>query len=292
MEQNITYHCPACNSIEQSVKLELKDYFLTQESFQILTCKSCGLGHTQPRPSIENIGSYYKSESYVSHSSSNKGLINTVYNLVRTRTIKKKLSLLSSLTQGNDLLDIGSGTGHFLKAAQNCGFVVIGLEPDVDARNFALSEHQLQLLDSSELYTLNKKFDVITMWHVLEHVYELNKDLEQISNLLNDNGVFVVAVPNHSSFDAAYYGNFWAAYDVPRHLYHFTPDTIIPLVEKFNLKFDSIYPMKFDSYYVSMLSEKLKQGSLFNALRIGWLSNFKAKKSTCSSQIYVFRKNS
>ncbi|MBI3238857.1 MAG: methyltransferase domain-containing protein, partial [Flavobacteriia bacterium] len=133
-------------------------------------------------------------------------------------------------------------------------------------------------------------YDCVTMWHVLEHVYNLQEDTKQIASLLKENGVWIIAVPNHTSFDGTHYGSFWAAYDVPRHLYHFSPATIVPIIEQLGFKLEEQLPMKFDAYYVSMLSEKYKGGSLFNALRIGWLSNMRSKNDKCSSQIYVFRK--
>jgi 2-polyprenyl-3-methyl-5-hydroxy-6-metoxy-1,4-benzoquinol methylase len=188
-------------------------------------------------------------------------------------------------------LDIGAGTGHFLKRAKDEGFTVLGLEPDPDARKVAKELNDVELLPLEGLKELGaSRFDAITMWHVLEHVYDLNEELETILSSLKEGGVFVVAVPNYTSFDASYYKEFWAAYDVPRHLYHFEPKTITNLVESKGLKFEKMLPMKFDSYYVSMLSEKYKGGSIVNAFRIGLLSNMKAKNGTYSSQIYIFRK--
>lgn len=210
--------------------------------------------------------------------------------MVRSYTLKKKIALLQELTSGKDLLDIGAGTGHFLAKAKESGFNVLGLEPDEDARRVALSENGIELKDLNVLHHLNQKFNAITMWHVLEHVYNLQEDLDKISSLVIQNGVLIIAVPNYTSFDAQYYKEYWAAYDVPRHLYHFSPKSIIPLVESKGLKFEKMLPMKFDSYYVSMLSEKYKGGSLLKAMRIGFLSNSKATEGKSSSQIYIFRK--
>lgn len=245
---------------------------------------------TNPRPTLEHIGDYYKSEEYVSHSSTKKGMVNKAYGWVRSYTLRKKISLLKQLTNGTKLLDIGAGTGHFLAKAKESGYTVLGLEPDEDARKVALSESSVELRDLSLLHELKEGFDIITMWHVLEHVYNLQPDLEKIVSLVNQKGVLIIAVPNYTSFDAQHYKEYWAAYDVPRHLYHFSPKSIIPLVESKGLKFEKMLPMKFDSYYVSMLSEKYKGGSLLKALRIGFLSNSKAKEGFSSSQIYIFRK--
>ncbi|MNU64011.1 bifunctional 3-demethylubiquinone-9 3-methyltransferase/ 2-octaprenyl-6-hydroxy phenol methylase [compost metagenome] len=282
--------CPSCGAQSFSTYLTVKDHFLSKESFNLELCDNCQLLFTNPRPTLDHIGDYYKSEEYVSHSSTKKGIVNRVYGKVRSYTLKKKIALLKELTSGKDLLDIGAGTGHFLAKAKESGFHVLGLEPDEDARKVALSENGIELKDLNLLHHLNQKFNAITMWHVLEHVYNLQEDLEKISSLVNQDGVLIIAVPNYTSFDAQYYKEFWAAYDVPRHLYHFSPKSLIPLVESKGLKFEKMLPMKFDSYYVSMLSEKYKGGSLLKAMRIGFLSNKKAKEGLSSSQIYIFRK--
>ncbi len=291
MEHLENISCPSCGHTESKLHTKVKDHFLTGENFELVQCESCSLVYTQNRPLFEKIGDYYKSEDYVSHSSTKKGIVNRAYNVVRNYTLGKKVKLISSLTSGTHLLDIGAGTGHFLKRAKDEGFTVLGLEPDPDARKVAKELNDVELLPLESLSKLDaSRFDAITMWHVLEHVYDLNSELESILATLKDGGVFVVAVPNYTSYDANHYKEFWAAYDVPRHLYHFEPKTITKLVESKGLKFEKMLPMKFDSYYVSMLSEKYKGGSILNAFRIGLLSNIKAKNGTYSSQIYVFRK--
>lgn len=282
--------CPSCGAQSFSTYLNVKDHFLSKEDFKLELCNSCALLFTNPRPVLERIGDYYKSEAYVSHSSTKKGFVNRVYGRVRSYTLKKKISLLQELTSGKELLDIGAGTGHFLAKAKESGYTVLGLEPDEDARKVAMAENGIALKDLSLLHDLNESFNIVSMWHVLEHVYNLQTDLEKIVSLVDQNGVLIIAVPNYTSFDAQYYKEFWAAYDVPRHLYHFSPKSIIPLVESKGLKFEKMLPMKFDSYYVSMLSEKYKGGSLLNALRIGFLSNWKAREGKSSSQIYIFRR--
>jgi predicted SAM-dependent methyltransferase/transcription elongation factor Elf1 len=284
-------NCPACGHQQNTQHLIVVDHFLSKESFELLRCNSCQLVFTTPRPSIEKIGDYYKSEDYVSHSSTKKGLVNSVYNRVRNYTLNKKVKLISSLVNGKELLDIGAGSGHFVGRAKTAGYRVLGLEPDADARKVAKEMNDVDLENLDRLYELTPaSYDVVSMWHVLEHVYNLSDDVKQIASLIKQKGVWVIAVPNYTSFDARHYGSFWAAYDVPRHLYHFEPNSIIPLIEKHGFTFEKMLPMKFDSYYVSMLSEKYKGGSLFNALRIGWLSNLRSKNGKCSSQIYVFRK--
>lgn len=291
MEHTLAHNCPACNHNQATSFLEVPDHFLSKEVFTLLTCDNCRLVYTTPRPSLETIGNYYKSEDYVSHSSTKKGLVNSVYNKVRNFTLNQKVKLVKRLVTGRDLLDVGAGTGHFLKRAQDNGFSVLGLEPDEDARKVAREQNNVNLQTLDSLSTLTpSSYDCVTMWHVLEHVYNLQEDTKQIASLIKEKGVWIIAVPNHTSFDGTHYGSFWAAYDVPRHLYHFSPATIVPFIEQLGFALEEQLPMKFDAYYVSMLSEKYKGGSLFNALRIGWLSNMRSKNGKCSSQIYVFRK--
>lgn len=264
---------------------------ITKEVFSIVKCDACSFHFTNPIPSERVIGDYYKSEEYISHSSSKSGLINKAYNMVRNITLKRKVKLIQRLSKGKNLLDIGAGTAHFLNEAKTAGFNVQGLEPDADAKKFAQSEFGLSLDDLSaitQIETASK--DVITMWHVLEHVYHLKRDLSEFVRVLKNDGVLIIAVPNMSSWDAQHYGDFWAAYDVPRHLYHFQEKTIQNLMEQFDMKCVEILPMKFDAYYVSMLSEKYKGGSFINGILNGQKSNSKAKKHGFSSQIYIFRK--
>lgn len=264
---------------------------ITKEVFSIVKCDSCGFHFTNPIPSENIIGNYYKSEEYISHSSSNAGLINKAYNVVRNITLKRKVKLINRLSKGKQLLDIGAGTAHFLNAAKNAGFQVQGLEPDEDAKKFAQAEFGIALENLSEITNIETSSkDVITMWHVLEHVYHLKKDIAEFVRVLKNDGVLIIAVPNMSSWDAQHYQDFWAAYDVPRHLYHFQEKTIQKLMDQFDLKCVEILPMKFDAFYVSMLSEKYKGGSVVKGILNGLKSNAKAKNHGFSSQIYIFRK--
>lgn len=291
MEHIKLTQCPSCGSSEIIHVRDVKDYFLSQESFGLDQCTSCQLLFTNPRPAAEVIGDYYKSEDYVSHSSTKKGLVNSVYNKVRSITLNQKLKLIDKYAPGKRLLDIGAGTGHFAAKMSTAGYTVTGLEPDSDARRVCQELNHLELHPLEALYADDLgSFDLITMWHVLEHVYDLSKDLNRIGSLLEKGGLFVIAVPNYTSYDAKHYGEFWAAYDVPRHLYHFEPGSLIPMIEKLNFDFVEMLPMKFDSYYVSMLSEKYKGGSIVSALKTGWKSNLKQKDGKCSSQIYIFKK--
>ncbi|MFK8036841.1 MAG: class I SAM-dependent methyltransferase [Crocinitomicaceae bacterium] len=290
---NTLSNCPICNKTKFDKVLSGKDYTVSKDTFTIVSCLSCGFQFTNPIPTIDKIGDYYKAESYISHTSSKKGLINRIYHFVRNYTLKQKVRLVHRLAKGNNVLDIGAGTGHFANALKEAGLNSIGLEPDVDARALAKSSHAIELLPIEELYNLaDNSQDVVTMWHVLEHVYNLGDDVKQIGKVLKENGTLIVAVPNRLSYDAKKYGEFWAAYDLPIHLYHFTPADIAKLFEREGMMVKQILPMRFDAYYVSMLSEKYKGGSMIRAVWTGFLSNFKAKKGSYSSQIYILQKKS
>ena len=288
---NVISNCPICNHSSFTKELDVKDHMISGENFVINSCDSCGFWFTNPIPNEDKIGLYYKSEDYVSHSSTNKGVVNWLYGVVRKRTLKQKVALVDSLAAGKKVVDYGCGTGHFVNELLKNNFDAIGFEPDAEARLFAknhlgLLNESLEHFDRIESDSL----DVVTMWHVLEHVYHLRQDLATVVSKIRPNGFLVVAVPNRNSYDAKFYGDKWAAFDVPRHLYHFTPDDIKRLVEQFNLQVIEMLPMKFDSYYVSMLSEKYKGGSVVSAVLNGWRSNNKADGSKYSSQIYVLRK--
>lgn len=285
--------CPICSHSEFTPFLKAVDYTVSNETFSIVACNNCGFHFTNPIPTIEKIGDYYKSENYISHSSTNKGLINKLYQAVRKRTLKQKVKLVKRLAKGNTILDIGAGTGHFLNACKTAGLNTLGLEPDTDARQFAKENFGVELQSTDQLHHLkDESKDIITMWHVLEHVYELRKDVEKISAVLKKDGTLIVAVPNRNSDDAKRYREFWAAYDLPIHLYHFVPTDIETLFGQFDMELKEILPMKFDSYYVSMLSEKYKGGNIVKAFFNGWRSNLKAKEGSYSSQIYILQKKS
>jgi len=292
--QNLT-NCPVCNSTTFSPFLECKDHTVSRETFQIVKCESCGFKFTNPRPEPEQLGRYYKSEEYVSHSNTKKGFINSTYQSVRKYTLLKKLQLISKYYKTGRILDIGCGTGEFLNTCKSAKWETVGIEPDDDARNMAIKNYGLDVRGEDDLKNLHdESFQVITMWHVLEHVPNLNERIEELKRLIKPTGIIIIAVPNCNSLDAKIYKENWAAYDVPRHLYHFTPADMETLFRKHGLKVFSILPMIFDSFYVSMLSEKIKTGKT-NIIRSTWnglRSNLAALKSgrTSSSQIYLIRK--
>lgn len=298
MSERIQYtQCPACRSGDIVHVLQVKDRTVSGEDFPVMQCKSCSLRFTQNIPDAGSILPFYKNENYISHTDKTKGLIGSLYKIVRKKTLVKKRKLIEKSTglQKGSLLDVGCGTGAFVNEMQKMGWNVIGLEPDADAREMAGKLYNLKLKDQKELFQLpGSSFDAITLWHVLEHVHDLSGTIQQLKLLLKEKGKLFIAVPNYTSFDAGVYKEYWAAYDVPRHLYHFSPRAMQRLMELNSLKIVHYKPMWYDSFYISLLSSKYKNGksrwmaSLWNGLR----SNFHAWRSAqkCSSIIYVVSK--
>ncbi len=269
---------------------KVKDHFLSGEEFDLLYNQEFEMLVTSPVP--ENLDSYYDSGAYISHSNQKKGIFEKTYGLVKSIALKRKLKLINSFDlPGKSLLDIGAATGHFLSTSKNGGWDVTGTEPNEKARSIA-SHQGIELLENSNRLK-KQSFDVITLWHVLEHIENLSECISQLNELLKDDGRIVIAVPNYKSFDAQYYNEYWAAYDVPRHLWHFCKESIGKLFSKDNIVVDQILPMKFDAFYVSLLSEKYKTGKMnpFKAFVSGLKSNKKAKLTgEYSSLIYVLKK--
>ncbi|HEV8081538.1 MAG TPA: class I SAM-dependent methyltransferase [Chitinophagaceae bacterium] len=286
--------CPCCNSNNIVKALFAKDHTVTNEIFEIGQCNDCTARFTQNAPDKTDIIKYYKSENYISHSDTKKGFINSIYHQVRKTTLNSKKRLIKKCTKlsNGKVLDIGAGTGAFLHTMNNAGWGITGLEPDESAREKGKKLYGLNLQPSVELFNLSPQtFDAITLWHVLEHVHELHEYIVQLKKLLKPNGYLFIAVPNYTSYDAGVYKEFWAGYDVPRHLYHFSPHSIIQLLLLHGLKIKEIKPMWYDSFYVSLLSEKYRTGNnnFINACVNGFISNWKTlfNKKRCSSLIYV-----
>lgn len=282
------------NTNPKNVFITVKDYSVSGEQFDLITNDNFGFLETTPKPSIDILSDYYKTEDYISHTDSKRNLFEKVYHGIREVSLKRKLKLINSFkTDQKKLLDFGCGTGDFLNTAQNNGWTVTGIEPNSQARQIANTKTKNSVLESSKINTFQKhSFDVITLWHVLEHVPNLEEQIVQLKSLLKPNGVLVIAVPNYKSYDAKYYKQFWAAFDVPRHLWHFNQDSIVKLFESITMKIQNTKPMVFDAYYVSLLSEKYKTGrmNVIRAFWIGFKSNTKAKSSgEYSSLIYVFK---
>lgn len=289
--------CPVCDGNSFSPFLICTDFFVSGEQFNIKQCISCGFKITENIEDEENIGRYYQSEEYISHSNTSKGLVNSVYHAVRNYMLGRKRRLVEKATslKTGQILDVGTGTGFFLNEMKENGWQVTGTEKSNEAREFSKKEFNLDNLPSENLFTLkDKSFDVITLWHVLEHIHLINENMENFHRLLKENGKLIIAVPNHDSFDAKHYKEFWAAFDVPRHIWHFAPKQMKQLGEKHGFKLASLHTMPFDSFYVSLLSEKYKKSKL--ALikgiyfgKISWLKSL-ITPAKCSSVIYVFKK--
>jgi ubiquinone/menaquinone biosynthesis C-methylase UbiE len=291
--------CPVCGSEQIALVLKCKDYTVSEEIFEIWGCAVCKLRFTQHVPGQEAIGPYYQSDTYISHSDTEKGLINKLYKLARNYTLGWKVAVVHRYVQNEGkrgrLLDIGAGTGTFVHHATKSNWDALGLEPDAGARKISSEKYHTELAEAEKLFTLpSNQFDVVTMWHVLEHVHQLHEYMEEIRRVLKANGTALIALPNYTSRDAAYYGADWAAYDVPRHLYHFAPLAVKSLVLQHNMKVESIKPMWLDAFYIAMLSEEYKNGknNLSSAVMNGLKSNWAAwrKNDQCSSLVYVIRK--
>ncbi len=298
MGATINYQqCPCCNSTAIQLVLTAKDFTVSHQLFEVWHCNNCTLRFTQNVPPVNEIGPYYQSENYVSHSDTNEGLINRLYHFIRNYTLKTKLKLVQQATDlaTGKLLDVGAGTGYFSRTMKAANWEVTALEPDATARRTAMEKDGLELQDTSNLYYLeSNQFDVITMWHVLEHVHDLQGYLTKFHEVLKPNGRLIIAVPNYTSYDATHYSENWAAYDVPRHLYHFSPQSIDTLAKLKGFTVKAYKPMWFDSFYVSMLSEQYKNGkrNLLAAVWNGLFSNLKmiGNSKNCSSVIYVLAK--
>lgn len=286
--------CPVCDSPAIKNVLQVKDHTVSGELFTVAECQSCTLRFTQNVPDENTIAPYYKSENYISHTNTSKGFINKLYQSVRKRTIEKKRKLIEQDTgiKKGKIVDVGSGIGSFISEMKQHGWDATGLEPDADARKVAKELYGLELADIAQFYHLPADhFDAITLWHVLEHVHDLSKYVQQLRTLLTEKGKLFIAVPNYTAADATRYKEYWAAYDVPRHLYHFSPLSIETLMKKNGLKVLKYKPMWYDSFYISLLSSKYKNGktnwlsAFWNGLRSNIVAIADNKK--CSSVIYV-----
>ncbi|MCQ2304294.1 MAG: class I SAM-dependent methyltransferase [Bacteroidales bacterium] len=286
--------CPWCQSEKAHTHLSLKDYFLTQEPFDIMVCDDCGLLYTTPKPSDEKLGDYYKSEAYYSHQENKKGFIPRVYEAVKSVNLKHKIAIATQGKEPGRLLDIGCGVGDFLHYAEQNGWQCTGAEPSEDAASIAKKRIKAEIMLPKDLEKLpDESFDVITMWHVLEHVSDLQWQVNQLNRLLKKGGRLVIALPNFRSYDAQYYKDKWAAYDVPRHLNHFSQDSIAKIFNINCLVKIPTQKLVWDAFYISFMSEKYRQKSLplLRGIYRGMISNLKAKKSgEWSSLVYVFEK--
>lgn len=292
------HECPICEGRTFTPYLTCIDHTVSHETFHLVKCQSCDFVITFPMPTHAKLESYYLSDDYISHTRKNSGIFDIIYRISRYYTLQWKVRLVKKhLAESNhpSLLDYGCGTGEFLKKSATSGFAVQGVEPSARAR-----QNAEVLLNKKVSKTINdlteQRFDAITLWHVLEHIPDLNGIVNQLKTTLKQNGTMFIAVPNHNCYDAQLYQGKWAGYDVPRHLWHFTSTTMNQLLTRHGLQLKEIIPMKLDAFYVSMLSEKYVKGvngpiQMLNGLKNGIKSNRHAKSNNqYSSLIYVVHK--
>jgi len=289
--------CPVCGGTHIERAMTCIDHYASSEAFYLCRCQDCGFLFTQDFPVEAEIGRYYETPDYISHSDTKKGIVNKAYHWVRSYMLGRKARLVAreAHRKTGRLLDIGTGTGYFADTMQRRGWQVDAVEKNAQARAFAKEHFNLDVKPDTALREFAPgSFDVITLWHVMEHLEHLNETWDTLNNLLTEKGVLIIAVPNCSSYDAKKYGAHWAAYDVPRHLWHFTPGTIQKLGARHGFILAEHHPMPFDAFYVSMLSEKYMGRSLTFCRGVlsgtlAWLSAL-GRKEQSSSMIYVFRK--
>ncbi|WP_245539736.1 class I SAM-dependent methyltransferase [Psychroflexus tropicus] len=267
-------------------KLKIKDEAYTGDEFELRKDSNQVL-YTYPKPLT--LSEYYNFGDYISHQSEKKSIINKVYNLVKKRMFQTKLKRIKDYTTKlNTVLDYGCGTGDFVEFLNHKQISAEGFEPTPLAYQKALSRN-IPVYNKKE--QLGSGYDVITLFHVLEHVEDYQATIAQLKEILKPEGNLVIAVPNYNSYDAKYYREKWAAWDVPRHLWHFSKQNIKHIAQQNELEVVDILPMPFDAYYISMISESYKGNPKVLGLWRGWLSNLKAKSTKeYSSNMFILRR--
>ncbi|MGI6574211.1 MAG: methyltransferase domain-containing protein [Fermentimonas sp.] len=296
--------CPVCGSDAIRKALDVVDHFSSGEIFPLFDCHQCGFRFTNRFPSGDAMGKYYDSPEYIAHSDTNRGLVNKLYHTARKVMVKRKVRLVTATVRGMTgrplrLLDMGCGTGYFLHAAKERGFTVSGIEKEQKAREYAITKFGLDVRGEEAFWGIGREsYHVVTLWHVLEHLERLNESIEQIKKVLTNEGVVVIAVPNHLSYDAHFYKERWAAYDIPRHLWHFTPATLEQLLVLHGLAVTGRHALPFDPFYISLLSEKyVKSNPLVRyarALFVGLKSLIRSCRNVeqGSSIVFIVQKSS
>ncbi|MBT8326895.1 MAG: class I SAM-dependent methyltransferase [Bacteroidia bacterium] len=288
--------CPVCKGEKFKPSIAVPDWLVSNETFNIVACESCDFRFIENAPLPENAGKYYETEEYVEHSDTKKGLVNIIYHFARKRMMKYKQRLISDVTIGKKLLDIGSGSGYFLNYMKNQNYNVTGVEISDKAVKLCKEKYDITAFSPTQLINgeISESFDVVTMWHVFEHVYSYDEYFERLHSGLSDNGTLIIAMPNHQCFEASYYGKYWNGYDTPRHLWHFVPDTFRRFVEARGFKLVKMKKLPLDPFYNSMISASYKKRFTFLPFTffIGLISWFMALFSfqKSSSIVYFLQK--
>ncbi|MEN2434051.1 class I SAM-dependent methyltransferase [Weeksellaceae bacterium A-14] len=271
--------------------MKVKDYFLTQENFEILPTDIDGILKTSPIP--ENISQYYESENYISHHQDSGSLKEKIYKFLQGFNLNYKRNTLAKEAGVHlRILDYGCGAGEFLKFIET-EYTTYGYEPNKDAVETARKKTQKTKFVDSLDQIEDGSLDIITLWHVFEHIEDRDNILRIFHRKLSKEGTLIIAVPNHTSYDAKKYHSYWAAYDVPRHIWHYSVTGMKKLMNTENWKLRKVKPLLLDSFYISMLSEKYKKSPLFwiKGFIFGGISNFKGLKSgEFSSMVYIIDK--
>jgi 2-polyprenyl-3-methyl-5-hydroxy-6-metoxy-1,4-benzoquinol methylase len=289
--------CPLCSSGKIESLFRCFDFFLTKKEFPVFRCTECGFTFTQDYPEENDMGQFYESVDYISHSDTSNGLSNKLYRIVRKRMLRRKKNIIWNATglKTGSILDIGSGTGYFAGTMKAAGWEVKGIEISEKARNFAISHFGVDIISPDKISKIeSESFDCITLWHVLEHFHDPFRYVAEIIRLLKPGASCIIALPNCSSYDAEYYKSYWAAWDVPRHLWHFTPATFRLFCKKSGLNLENLKELPLDVFYISQLSEKYKGSPLpllrgiSKAIIFALVSVFRPERT--SSVIYILRK--
>jgi 2-polyprenyl-3-methyl-5-hydroxy-6-metoxy-1,4-benzoquinol methylase len=288
--------CGVCGSEKIMNSFAIKDHSISNEMFHIADCADCGMRYTHDAPLESKCGVYYQSEDYVSHSNTNKGFIFSIYHRVRSYMLDRKAKLIHSYHTKGNILDMGCGTGYFANHMKEKGYEVLGIEIDDTARQYGIDHFGIKAVSPTALKSgeIKQTFDAITLWHVLEHLYEPKEYMSLFSKHMNLDSILVIAVPNHTSRDSQSFGDYWAAYDVPRHLWHFDPVSMAKLAAATGFKIVEKRQMPFDPFYNSMLSAKY-QGAMIPMLNGFWVGlraylGGKSDVNRASSIIYVMKK--
>jgi SAM-dependent methyltransferase len=296
MDPIIQRECLICGYREEENIMEIKDHSISGQTFILRACKNCGFISTKNPPEEQDCAQYYKSETYISHSDIQSGIVSFLYHRVRQIMLTRKANLLEHLKADKSILDVGSGTGYFPAKMAEIGYKSMAVEPDQGARSYSQKKFNLDVKAPDWIFENHgRTFGFITLWHVLEHIYEPKKYFSRFNELLMPDGFLIIALPNHTSYDAHHYKEYWAAYDVPRHLWHFNPDTFSLFAEKNGFTVFEMKSLPFDSFYNCILSETYKKtrGALLMGIIHGLLAFIRGiiDKEKTSSIIYILKKN-